>query len=731
MSRNDIRQQWCDEVARLLAHEPTARALRLLQWTDLMAGPQEPEAGSARPAKITKAEEAAPDKGAEKAVREKHEAVAISIWQPRLEEGRLAFVRPPVGPLGDHYASWRRIEAEKAPGVTRICFLGESVAAGYLYAPHWTPARALEHKLGEAFALAEATSQVEVVDLARTNETLQGLVTTVRACRQLAPDALVLFAGNNWNLLETPQLSPYLPSVRGRQEIALALRDGGLEGVVALGEKLLRRAVEHALAAIAQAAGPLPVVFVEPEVNLLDWRARQPVPWLPGDGVARWYSLLAQAEARLSQEPAAAEAIGRQLVELDRGLCPTSHRSLAEALLAQGRAPEAEEALRREVETERYALLGFLGAPRLGDSCRRWLHQAARQHGFHRVSLPDVFAREGGGALPGSRFFLDYCHLTAEGIDVAMAATAHAVAEALGQSPPAAAELRRRFPPPALDGELAALAYLGAAVHGSHRWAGDKKPLLRGWVERALDASPWAVEACQMLLEARSAPLAAVWTSAQRRSAAAAHSWTLQHGWRWDSLDADLLEVLVEALEARGVAVREDLADRLLRSLAAAASGPVDLLGRRYLWDPVQRLYPEAMEIDDLPARFLFRAAWPASSFCLVAEIGGGRVEATLRLAALPGVPANGRQGEVVLAVNGQELARWPVGERWSRHRIQVGGQGLRRGLNRLTLHWPLPPACGDEALEGLCRRLEQGLEADLHPIFGEVAALDWHCGTS
>ncbi len=48
----------------------------------------------------------------------------------------------------------------------------------------------------------------------------------------------------------------------------------------------------------------------------------------------------------------------------------------------------------------------------------------------------------------------------------------------------------------------------------------------------------------------------------------------------------------------------------------------------------------------------------------------------------------------------------------------------LRRVINRVTLRWPALPAHGDQALENAIRRLENGVEADLHPVFGEVFSL-------
>jgi len=208
-------KDFCRELAARLATPEGLRTARLLQMQGLLSAP----AGGTP---------ALPGKGAQ----------PISIWQPQQIDGELAFVRPDPGPFDDHYATRKVLRPKRSELPLRVAFFGESVAAGYLYAPHLTPAQVLEAQL-------QAQGSFEVIDLARTNETLAGLRDTVRASLQINPDVLVLFVGNNWNLLETPEVSPYIPSIQARQRYALALREG-IEGPVRLAREQLRaRALER------------------------------------------------------------------------------------------------------------------------------------------------------------------------------------------------------------------------------------------------------------------------------------------------------------------------------------------------------------------------------------------------------------------------------------------------------------------------------------------------------
>ena len=273
----------------------------------------------------------------------------ISIWQPGTIDGEPVFVRPEPGPFGDHYSA-RRVIPERCQREHRLCLLGESTAAGYLLAPHLTPGGVLQQRVGEEW---------EVVDLARTNERLESLAATAEAALQLAPDRLVVFAGNNWNLLETPEWSPYVPSTSARRDVAAMLREAGRPGPARAAAAALRRKVEAVFARVASLG--VPVIVVVPEVNLADWESPQPVGWLPGQGARRWYTLLAAARRALERgdlEEALARTV--ELLELDGGGVPTGLRLLSRISLTLGDQEDARTAARAAVDTVRYAAMAVL-----------------------------------------------------------------------------------------------------------------------------------------------------------------------------------------------------------------------------------------------------------------------------------------------------------------------------------------------------------------------------------
>jgi hypothetical protein len=91
------------------------------------------------------------------------------------------------------------------------------------------------------------------------------------------------------------------------------------------------------------------------------------------------------------------------------------------------------------------------------------------------------------------------------------------------------------------------------------------------------------------------------------------------------------------------------------------------------------------------------------------------------RLPEIAGVP---HRGTVSIEVNGTAVGAFACGPDWTSENQRVHAETLRPGINKLTLHWPPPPPAGDAALLCAIERLEGGLAADLHPVFGEVFSL-------
>ncbi len=633
----------------------------------------------------------------------------ISIWQPHEVDGETVFIRAEPLALGDHYADRVSIPAQKPALTKRICLFGESVAAGYLYAPHFTPAKALSSKLDQSIV----GSQYEVIDLARTNETLSSLANTIDASIQLNPDVFVIMAGNNWTVLETPEISPYAGNSQSRREYAASVEESGLMGPTELAAKQLLNHSAEIFSRIADTArsNGVDVVIVVPEVNLADWAARQPVTWLPADGTAGWHELYEKATAALALEQwEDARATAFEMFELDRYACPTTFRIVAAAQTGLADFDGAATACRAEIDAEAYATACQLPSPRANRMAIEILNQSAKQHGFGLVDLAKIFAKRSASRLSGRQLFLDYCHLAAEGIELAMSAVAVAI------DPGEKSAVGR----PAIFEEQQALAYFGAAIHTAHR-LGDvisKRELVEYWCQRAVETSAGIVSAMVDFVDARTSNSPIEFSAAQQSNLASRYLLQLQHGWNYDYLDIDVIQAIEKVLENR-FPKAFDAIRRFLISRRAIGGEPIDLIHpRSYLWDPLEQFFPDLLRHGD---RAYYRAPWPRTDFCLIAELPQ---DIELTLAAR--VPKGNRAepNEIKIAVNREPVATVTLSEGWNRITTCIDASSVASGVNRLSIEWPLPRCSGEAQLESAVNQLKQGREADIHPIFGEIYSL-------
>jgi hypothetical protein len=616
------------------------------------------------------------------------------------------------------------LAALKAPlpeGRRRICLIGESAAEGFFYAPWLTPAKVLAQQLTVCGEAAGVAGEWEVVDWATARLQLWQVLRRSAAALRARPDAVVVFAGNNWLGLGA-QPDDYADDALDRfQEYAEAVEQGGPGALRWVSDRTVRakarRGIDR-LGAFAKAAG-VPLLFVVPAANLVDFEVRQPVFWLPGDGVARWHELYRQTVAALERgDPAGAAASAREMTALDGGDCATAYRLLATALLAERKTAEAAAALTAHYEAGCWDARTGRGSAS-PSPVRDEIAAGCRRHHLPCIDLTDVFTELTGSPLLDRRLFLDHCHQSAEGICLSMAAVAAEVLRAVGATAPPDMHRIAALPVPDLPPPLAALSRLHAALYNAHinrPAAGGQAPVTEALIGQSIDAAGGVVRSLRDYMAGILAPGRAYLTAACERNQGS--RFPLQAlAWLPSDLNIEALEPMARALESRGEDGLAEL-DRLLLENHSIDDGRRDIAGPRFReQEPV---IANTYALRQQPPS-LFRARWPTSNFFLVTA-GERAVDLDITLRLPPFAAASPAFVEV--SVNGYPAGRVEVIDRWQRQALRVEPGSLRRGLNRVSLTWPLPGDTGDAAIRTAVERLRQGLPADLYPIFGEVFSL-------
>ncbi len=637
----------------------------------------------------------------------------IGIWDPKKSsDGRVSYVRST-----DSIAEWPRWAniARISPKHTRwrILFLGESVARGFLYEPLYTPAMVLQSLLEAVLG----KGSVEVIDLARTDMGTEIKDLAISAAA-LDPDGIVIFAGNNWRAVE-------LVAENHRPEVDTILRAEGIAQLKKFAEDhigLRARAVVQEVRDF-YCARKTPLIWALPEFNLGDWRDwRTNAPHLRGSANSEWLACCAEVEGALAREDfVAAEGRAQRMVELDERTNSFTLATLARCRLHAGDVAAARTYLEGAADASVWDWSQSL-SPR----CLTVSRETIRGHGQCGISavvdLPELFREHLGGALPDRRLFLDYCHLTVEGIALSMAAVAARLATALLHR---AIDWRALFTcAPRPDASVEAEGLLLAAVHNSH-WF-QTQEVVEYFCSRALRLSPHTADIMARFIELQTTPTPALLSryAAQLSHLGGQAAQYLLGGYNIQQLDVVLLTSMACALEKTGRPANATLGQLWLADHDASAR-PTNLLDYYYLSSAgqPQELFwasPPERRLREFAMTDYYRAYWMESTFVFVAR-GDHSVQFGLTC-RIPDADAPAQTIQVL--VNEETIANLPGERVWHKHTMHAQSCALHEGLNHLRIRWPARDADQRTKLMAAADSLMHQPRQPLFQVFGEIHSL-------
>lgn len=683
----------CDRAAEVLTSPGAHSCIQMLR----MMGSFEPaERGNA----------ASPAQGPKPRVRGASDGRSVGVWQESKDSSFLRSLEKK-----QEWAYWASVGRIPPKGARRrVVLLGESAARGFFYDPLFNLAKALELMLGYA-----APGATEVIDLACTDQTLPELETTFESAFALAPDAIVIYAGNNWG---NTRKNPTLPrSVKGRGLRSIALREQGVAGLKRMAESELACASTAFMERVAARCkdSRTPVLMLIPEYNLADWRDARPIaPWLSDDKNVLWLESCRIARAALSSgDLDVATAAAQNMVTLDEGVSAFGLALLGECARRGGRFDEARQFLERARDATVWDPLPQ--SPRGFAAVQGALRAAAAANNLGVVDLPQIFAAHLRGELPDRRLFIDYCHLSIEGIRVSMAHTAASLLPMLGLPSSQPSELAGVALPvtPAIEAQ----AHFAAAIHTAH-WAFECEDVMRYHCDAALEKDPAVAASMRhyMQLMTRQAP---VWMCEAADALAAG------------STNPSLARYIIGTLPVQPKVLDRSLFDILAARLGCA--GELENLrieehARSGACVSLLSPYLSLTAVGDREAIWLTcGSAWRWPSFFrsysqqtqfLFVEDRATQGELTLTV-RVPG--DRGASARLRLAVNGHVLFDGDGSTTWRKLVIGVPSTCVHRGVNEVVITWPTLARPAREAVMHAAMDLECGRTPELYPVFGEV----------
>jgi hypothetical protein len=693
----ELLKSFANRLAQVVCSRDGTEMMRLLRQTDLLAVKGNLDAVPAgQDDKFTAHREGVSRRAPE----------FVGIWERKIENGETSFIRRKE--MAKDWGFWANTgKIPPKTGKKRVVLIGESVARGFLYDPQFTPAMALEKVLRSRLG----QEAVEVIDLARTNLSFE-VVDLAKSALLLEPDVVIMFCGNNWD--------PGPPGATDLPVVGSTLREQGIPGLKHLGELKLAGRVTALVEEIAAAykTANVPLVWIIPEFNLGDWRdPATNAPCMTEGLNERWIGLRRDAEAALeSGDLEAASVLAGQMAGLDQGTCVTGLHILAECSLRKGDLQTARHCL----ELARDAVIWDTSknaAPRTYSVAEKTLRQEVRRHSHEMVDLPQLFREHLKGEIPDRRLFVDYCHLSSEGILVAMAAAASSVIRIFngtevpwpGLMDPSVLPSRQ------IESESAFLS----AIHNAHWW--QSYELVHHYCVRAAQSGTVArLMASFVDIQTRRTPMLMCRATEQIAGMGSA---LMQHyllRFNFQRLDRVLLGAIVAALRQVGDDLGQQLQD-LRREEHSIARGNVNLLDYYYSSEGHQQevmwVVPHLNDYLNHKINHYFKAYNHESTFFFVGEAGQ---PAHLQLSCrLPGYEL--AEGLISLKINDKVIGEIKITREWQTSDLTVPGRAILEGLNKVVLVWPTPVFPGLKPLELVVGDLMEGLYPEFFCVFGEI----------
>jgi hypothetical protein len=624
--------------------------------------------------------------------------IRVGTWEATDDANGRSFVRVETGDPPHLWANVQRIPPKGAR--RRVVFMGESVARGLLYDPQFNPAVALQEMMNAACG----PSEIEVVDIARTDLSHERLQNLITPALHLEPDALVIFSGNNWHPLVKPSDEEFLEMASALREAGSwrAIRESSEANVIAKAKETLRSLQQIAT------ERRIPIVFVLPEFNLADWRTDCDCPpLLDTEDTAAWLSARSEAEELLqSNEWEKAEPLGYRLIELDQGTAAAGPNILAEI---SGRRGD-HEAARTFLEMARDASIcwPFHISPRCFSVTQQTIREGAAAHDIHVVDLPREFTRYRGGEPAGRELFLDYCHLSLEGITVSMALTAEKLLPLLNYPNKSSEELAKVDMK--VGAKLNSEAHFLAAVHNAN-W-GQSTDIVRHHVRKALECDRGISRMMQLFLDfhIRRVPASLCRSFEQFCELKSIAAINLLHNPvpNQEFLNTKLITALADGLEEFGIPTRAPL-DSLMTKEHAVDHRVVNLVHKLYSTGSFSRPV-----VDHRPE--FYKATARSTTFPLVCD-----KPQSLDFALTVKTPEAGADQKISLRVNRTPLVEIPATERWTTTTFTAPANMLHSGLNEVEICWPMATWSHDKRTEHVADSFEAGESVEITPIFGLI----------
>ncbi|MFA0964344.1 hypothetical protein AB9P05_21240 [Roseivirga sp. BDSF3-8] len=581
----------------------------------------------------------------------------LGVWQQQGDQ----MVRNPD--WNRQFHMWHDMESfPLTSNKKRILFIGESVASGFLFDRHYRPAYVLQGILD-----AEA-KDLEVLDLARLGLGLDELIELLEKSPRLSPDAVVVFAGNNW----LPQAHASLSETE-LLEIVHALNEPDKYHRI---KKVVEgRLTDMASALVSQmekvSKAGVPVTYILPGYNLKDWEGeikRDNLLW-PTTETEEWNKLIRKLKS-IDDEPVQASEIARQLIEI-QPIHPFGYELAGQCAMREGNAARAIEWFDQARET---GMCRFTSSARIFNCIEKTIRQDAEA--VQIISLPDILVRWSESGVPGKELFVDYCHLSPKGIRIAMSAVARQVLHTIAGKETDVDTLYASSPLPTAEEE--GTGHLLAAILNAH--FDQSHEVISYHCQIAAELSASAREFMKGYINMTFCPVPKYLTSWFKRlnQIETFKPYIYWHDYHESIKDIDLLYAMRDALDKAGEHYHGEV-------LVAEAKG-LEILEDEY--DLMDSQYFDS-SFSPFEADNGYAAISGESVFYFLQDVFTEASDRFTLKVCLRAEKEAETASVFIIKLNGKEIASHPATTTWTTLKVPLDPGLIESNYNAISIEWP------------------------------------------
>ena len=630
---------------------------------------------------------------------------SIGIWKKKTVAGTVVYQRDTA--KKKYWGDWADTDILCSKGTRRrVLLFGESVARGYFFDPFYNVAKELQSLLDGV----PDGRDIEVIDLATTGQTFAELLALSRSGIALEPDMAIFFAGNNWSRDILPLLFE-----NSYNTILASFRGLGLNGIRQLLEGSAQRMTTELFFTIEDnfLKKGIPVTMIIPEFNLKDWKSDEKenaLAWLPEGCMEKWIEMKDVALAAMSaNDPGRLGMAATKMVALFPSN-PMSHELLDRFYLLKGNHKEARACFGRSRDA--VLLSGTAFKPRCLKMIRDQLLVQAGKTGVEIVDLASIFEGANGMHIADRAEFMDYCHLTVEGIKTAMRHTAQKVIRILCKRNIEIDGIPESglFP----EKHVSAIAHFSAAIHNAH--GGQSAEVLQYHCNKSIGYSSKIKEIMLQYVDFSTRRASSHFCASYAELIRSGEMYqyeggrNLMHGPGMKTMDISLVDAITTALKPVVPGVQDKI-DQLRKSEHGVTVQGIDLLESFYSKTSYNYYFDEG-------ECGLYQARTLESDFHFILRKPGDPLQFEIGC-RLPGAGPSKRLIGIRMNDGDHDVAGLPASGDWITHSFRVEPEHLVDGVNKLSIKWPFFHRAMPHDLSTSFNRILK----IIFPVIGEISS--------